>query len=114
MRAQSFVGSTKKLYNGETALKGRVNVRSKRKINFPLGLSMARCVLAGQRNPLRLNFFSTAMRILLERMIGHAIAKISGGDVFGSSLERVDGKPTRGQRVLFAIQGELGDLLKSG
>lgn len=65
--------------------------------------------LADILNPLRLNFFSTAMRILFEHMIG----KLSPLDEVKKcpwfKVEQDNGKPTRGQRIAFAIQGGLQD-----
>ena len=69
----------------------------------------ARRALADSENPLRLNFFSTAMRILLE----HMMDTLSPNDeVMRSSwfkAEREGGKPTRWQRIIFAIQGGLSE-----
>jgi hypothetical protein len=65
--------------------------------------------LADGENPLRLNFFSTAMRILFE----HMMETLSPPDqVILSSwfkAERENGKPTRWQRIVFAIQGGLSE-----
>jgi hypothetical protein len=69
----------------------------------------ARRALLDDKNPLRLNFFSTAMRILFE----HSMDVLSPeGQVINTSwfkAERQDGKPTRWQRVIFAIQGGLSE-----
>src|SRR5438045_1362026 len=69
----------------------------------------ARRVLADGDNPLRLNFFSTAMRILLE----HIMDTLSpNNEVIRSSWfqrEREGGKPTRWQRIIFSIQGGLSE-----
>ena len=60
-------------------------------------------------NPLRVNFFSTAMRILYE----HTMDRLSPRDeVVKTSWfkpETEDGKPTRGQRIKFAIHGGLSE-----
>lgn len=60
-------------------------------------------------NPLRLNFFSNAMRILFEHMM-EVLAPV---DAVTQSVwyrtEREDGKPTRGQRITYAIQGGLSE-----
>lgn len=60
-------------------------------------------------NPLRLNFFSTAMRILFE----HTMDMLSPIDQVAISSwfkpERDNGAPTRWQRVVFAIQGGFSD-----
>jgi hypothetical protein len=72
-------------------------------------LDGARHALADRSNPLRLNFFSTALRILFEHMMG-ALApdeRVTQSNWF--KPEKVDGKPTRGQRIAFAIQGGLSD-----
>lgn len=69
----------------------------------------ARRALEGHDNPLRLNFFSTAMRILFEHMMD-TLAPIE--DVMRCAWfksEKGDGKPTRGQRIIYAIQGGLLD-----
>jgi hypothetical protein len=69
----------------------------------------ARHALADTENPLRLNFFSTAMRILFEHMMD-TLAPIE--EVKRSSwfkTERQDGAATRWQRAVFAIQGGLSD-----
>jgi predicted pPIWI-associating nuclease len=60
-------------------------------------------------NPLRLNFFSTAMRILFEHMMGALapVDQVVQSEWFTS--EREDNLPTRGQRIAFAVQGGLGD-----
>lgn len=65
--------------------------------------------LADSQNPLRLNFFSTAMRILFE----HIMDTWSPGDqVVNASWfkpEKSDGQPTRWQRAIFAVQGGLSE-----
>ncbi|MGD5639523.1 hypothetical protein QUT17_22555, partial [Xanthomonas citri pv. citri] len=55
----------------------------------------AQHALADLANPLRLNFFSTAMRILFEHMIGTLapIAEVTQSEWFVS--ERTDNVPTR-------------------
>lgn len=71
----------------------------------------ARRALVEIDNPLRLNFFAFGMRILLE----HTMDTLSpNGEVVRSSWfrsEKPDGKPTRKQRVVFAIQGGLSEAL---
>jgi Predicted pPIWI-associating nuclease len=66
--------------------------------------------LADTANPLRLNFFSTAMRILFEHMMG----KLSPLDEVSRSPwfkpEQENGNPTRWQRIIFAIQGGFTDV----
>jgi hypothetical protein len=69
----------------------------------------AQHALADVANPLRLNFFSTAMRILFEHMIG-ALAPVDQVVQTGWFVsERADNVPTRWQRIVFAIQGGLSD-----
>lgn len=69
----------------------------------------AQHALADAANPLRLNFFSTAMRILFEHMMDTLapVEQVRQSSWFKS--ERVDGHATRWQRVVFAIQGGLSD-----
>lgn len=72
-------------------------------------LEGARRALEDRDNPLRLNFFSAAMRILFEHMMD-TLAPIE--DVMRSAWfqpEKRDGKPTRGQRIVYAIQGGLSE-----
>src|SRR5690349_364285 len=72
-------------------------------------LTGAQHALADIANPLRLNFFSTAMRILFEHMIGTLapVDQVVQSEWFVS--EREDKLPTRWQRIVFAIQGGLSD-----
>ncbi len=65
--------------------------------------------LADTKNPLRLNFFSTAMRILFEHMMDTRSPEDQVIKAVWFKPEKEDGKPTRGQRVIFAIQGGLGE-----
>jgi len=69
----------------------------------------AQHALADAANPLRLNFFSTAMRILFEHMIGTLapVDQVVQSEWFVS--EREGNVPTRWQRIVFAIQGGLSD-----
>jgi hypothetical protein len=69
----------------------------------------AQHALANAANPLRLNFFSAAMRILYEHMMGvlAPIEQVKQCSWFVE--EREDKAPTRGQRIAFAIQGGLDD-----
>lgn len=65
--------------------------------------------LTDRENPLRLNFFATAMRILFEHTMdalapNESVAKV---ERFKSDLR--DGKPTRSQRIAYAIQGGLSE-----
>ncbi len=74
-----------------------------------LAIDGAQHALADNMNPLRFNFFSTAVRILFEHMMG----KLAPIDQVKQSAwfvaEKEDGNPTRGQRIAFAIQGGLAD-----
>jgi hypothetical protein len=65
--------------------------------------------LADNENPLRLNFFSTGMRILFEHLIDTLSPEDEVARTSWFKPEREDGKPTRGQRVIFAIQGGLSE-----
>jgi hypothetical protein len=69
----------------------------------------AQHALADAANPLRLNFFSTAMRILFEHIMGTLapVDQVVQTEWFVS--EREGNAPTRGQRIVFAIQGGLSD-----
>jgi hypothetical protein len=69
----------------------------------------ARCTLVDLENPLRLNFFSAAIRILFEHMMG-TLAPINQVKQSGWFVaEKPDGLPARWQRVVFALQGGLTD-----
>jgi hypothetical protein len=66
--------------------------------------------LADEANPLRLNFFSTAMRILFE----HMMDTLAPNDqvIQCQWFKREEGKrdkPSRSERILFAIQGGLSE-----
>jgi hypothetical protein len=65
-------------------------------------LDGARHALADTENPLRYNFFSTAIRILLE----HIMDTLAPNDEVPRSKwfkpETASGRPTRGQRIVFA------------
>lgn len=65
--------------------------------------------LADVGNPLRLNFFSTALRILYERTMRKLAPKslVKRSPWFESELD--SGNPTRAQRIHYAIQGGLAD-----
>lgn len=65
--------------------------------------------LADNDNPLRLNFFSTAMRILFEHVMDTSSPEDEVVKAPWFRPERTDGKPTRWQRVVFAIQGGLSE-----
>lgn len=69
----------------------------------------AQHALADVANPLRLTFFSTAMRILFEHMMDTLapVEQVKQSSWFKS--ERADGHATRWQRVVFAIQGGFSD-----
>jgi hypothetical protein len=74
-----------------------------------MAIEGARHALADCENPLRLNFFSNAMRIMFE----HMTDTLSPTDMVSRSswftVEREDGKPTRKQCIVFAIQGGFSD-----
>ena len=72
-------------------------------------LEGAQRALADLGNPLRLNFFSTAMRILFEHMMDtlSPIDEVVRSSWFRPELD--NGKPTKGQRITFAIQGGLSE-----
>lgn len=93
-------------------LEDRVSILKRKAIDefSMLALDGARHALADTVNPLRFNFFSNALRILLEHMM-----QVLAPDeqIIQSSwfeAEKADGKPTRGQRIVFAIQGGLSDV----
>src|SRR6202051_3163930 len=65
--------------------------------------------LADHENPLRLNFFSTGMRILFEHLMNTLSPEDEVVKASWFTPERRDGKPSRGQRVFFAIQGGLSE-----
>ena len=72
-------------------------------------LDGARHALADGDNPLRLNFFSTAMRILFEHMMDTLSPNDEVIRCSWFEAEREEGKPTRWQRIIFAIQGGLSE-----
>ncbi len=61
--------------------------------------------LAHNENPLRLNFFSTAMRMLFEHMMDSLAPRDKVVRCSWFKKEMEDGKATRAQRALYAIQG---------
>jgi len=61
--------------------------------------------LADGENPLRANFFATAMRILFEHTMGILTPDAEVKDCAWYKLEKEDGEPTRGQRIKYAIHG---------
>jgi hypothetical protein len=66
--------------------------------------------LADEANPLRLNFFSTAMRILFEHMMDSLAPRDEVIQCQWFKREGGErGKPNRSERILFAIQGGLSD-----
>lgn len=69
------------------------------------------CALENPENPLRLNFFSTAMRILFEHIMASCSpnAEVIRAPWFTPDPESKDGRPTRWQRIVFAIQGGLSE-----
>jgi hypothetical protein len=74
-----------------------------------LAIDGALRALADKENPLRLNFFSTGMRILFEHLMNTLAPEDEVVKASWFKPERDDGKPSRGQRVLFAVQGGLSD-----
>src|SRR6266403_3352197 len=65
--------------------------------------------LADEANPLRLNFFSAAMRILFEHMMD---TLAPGDQVIQCQWFKREGesrKPKRTERIMFAIQGGLSE-----
>ncbi|KRD27899.1 hypothetical protein ASE36_18955 [Rhizobium sp. Root274] len=64
-------------------------------------------------NPLRLNFHSTAIRILYEHLMDSYSPIEEVMKAAWYKPEKDDGKPTRGQRIKFAVQGGLSDALVS-
>lgn len=72
-------------------------------------LEAARHALADHENPLRLNFFATAMRILFEHMLDTLAPNEDVARTTWFKPEQKSGKPTRGQRVVYAIQGGLSE-----
>jgi hypothetical protein len=70
----------------------------------------ARHALADTANPLRLNFFSTAMRILFEHLMATLAPDEQVMQCPWFVAEKEDGMPTRRQRITFAIQGGLADV----
>lgn len=74
-----------------------------------LAIDGASHALADTTNPLRLNFFSTAMRILFEHMMGGLAPAEEIMQCPWFVLEKDREIPTRWQRVTFVIQGGLAD-----
>jgi hypothetical protein len=70
----------------------------------------ARHALADVQNPLRLNFFSTAMRILFEHIMDTLAPEDQVVRASWFTPERPNGKPTRWQRAMFAVQGGLSEV----
>jgi hypothetical protein len=68
-------------------------------------LDGATFALAHNANPLRLNFFSTAMRMLFEHMMDSLAPRDKVVRCSWFKAETEDGRPTRAQRALYAIQG---------
>lgn len=68
-------------------------------------LQGARRALLDQANPLRLNFFATAMRMLIEHMMDTLAPNDDVMRCAWFKPEKSDGKPTRGQRFAYAIHG---------
>jgi hypothetical protein len=66
-------------------------------------------VLADEGNVLRVNFYSTAMRIMNEHLANNLSPtdEVMRAPWFQSAKD--DGRPTRKQRLIFAVQGGLSD-----
>jgi hypothetical protein len=73
-------------------------------------LEGARRALAAAANALRLNFFAMATRIMFEHMMDTLAPEEAVVRSEWYKPERENGKPTRGQRIIFAIQGELSEV----
>lgn len=69
----------------------------------------AQHALADATNPLRFNFFSTAMRIMFEHMMGALASDEQIVQCLWFKAQNDKNIPTRGQRIIFAIQGGLSD-----
>jgi Predicted pPIWI-associating nuclease len=65
--------------------------------------------LKDQNNPLRLNCFSTAMRILYEHTMDRLSPREEVARTSWFKPEAKDGRPTRTQRIKFAIHGGLSE-----
>ena len=65
--------------------------------------------VADCENPLRVNFFATAMRILFEHSMDTLSPTKEVKKCTWYKPERENGEPTRKQRVTFAVQGGLTD-----
>jgi hypothetical protein len=70
--------------------------------------------LADNDNPLRLSFFSIAMRILFEHIMDTLSPENQVVRTPWFKSESPEGKPTRWQRVMFAIQGGLSETFVKG
>src|SRR6516225_8359705 len=70
----------------------------------------AQRALADNDNPLRLNFFSTAMRMLFEHIMDTLSPEDQVVKTSWFKPERPEGKATRWQRVMFAIQVGLSEI----
>ena len=77
-------------------------------------LEGARLALENPDNPSRPNFFSTAMRILFEHMMDTLAPIDAVMRCAWCKPEKDDGKPTRGQRITYAIQGGLSENFVTG
>jgi hypothetical protein len=77
-------------------------------------LEGARLALENPDNPLRLNFFSTAIRILFEHLMDTLAPIDAVMQCAWYKSEKEDCKPTRGQRITYAIQGGLSEDFVTG
>lgn len=74
-----------------------------------LAIDGALHALADRTNPLRLNFFSSAMRVLFEHLMMSLAPVEQVTQCPWFSPQRENGLPTRWQSIIFAIQGGLTD-----
>lgn len=65
--------------------------------------------LHSKGNPLRLTFFSTAMRMLFEHLMDTLAPSDRVRDCVWFQAQTENGRPTRRQRIMYAIQGGLTD-----
>lgn len=66
-------------------------------------------VLADRENPLRLNLFATASRMLLEHLMGTLAPRDQVEACWWYALEKGTDKPTRAQRIRYCLRGGLTD-----
>ena len=66
-------------------------------------------VLADRENPLRLNLFATASRMLLEHLMGTLAPRDQVEACWWYALQPDTDKPTRAQRIRYCLRGGLAD-----